>query len=241
MKKVIQAALFLTCVTVTGLAQTNVGIGTVAPAEKLDVDGFIRSRGLKIRPAGYIELGAGIVGKEVNAGKIGYALFSTDAVDMVGASVGGSARRIRFWAEGGSRFEGPINVSSINSYSGLTNDKIAINGFATMGGAGHASVKSKYFMGTTGTIGSSTETVNVYHDVPINQIVSATVFVVTESGQLMPPNTYTVGASANQYEFSMKYNYASIRIKAPTCAAICNRPVILYITYTDVPLYPLIP
>jgi hypothetical protein len=243
MKKKLLIAFFLNLTLSPAFAQ-NVGIGIPNPSEKLDVDGFVRSRGLQVRSGGgYIELGAGIVGKEVNAGKIGYGLFGGLGInlDIVGAGSGSTPRRIRMWAEGGTRFEGPLNVSNINTYTGLTNDKINVNAFAKLGGDGHAAIKTKYFMGTSGTVGTSTEGSFVYHDVPINRIVSATVFIVTESGQLMPPNNFTIGGSVNQYEFYMKYNYAYIRLKAPNCNAICNRPVILYITYTDVALYPLMP
>lgn len=107
----------------------NVGIGVIVPEALLHING-----NMKINGSNYLEFGAGIAGKEVNAGKIGYALFSTDAVDMVGASVGGSLRKIRFWAEGGSRFEGPLNVSNINSYAGLTSDNININANTTTSG-----------------------------------------------------------------------------------------------------------
>lgn len=100
---------------ITVKAGGNVGIGVDDPGAMLHVNG-----GIKVNGNNSIELGAGIVGKEPNAGKIGYALFTSDAVDMVGATVGGSARKIRFWAEGGSTFEGSVNVSANANIDGFT-------------------------------------------------------------------------------------------------------------------------
>ena len=100
---------------ITVKAGGNVGIGVDDPSAVLHVNG-----GIKVNGNNSIELGAGIAGKQVNAGKIGYALFTSDAVDMLGASVGGSERKIRFWAEGGSTFEGSVNVSSNANIDGFT-------------------------------------------------------------------------------------------------------------------------
>jgi hypothetical protein len=55
----------------TALGQ-NVGIGTTAPTAKLHVAG-----NQKIDSTYTLELGAGLTGKEPNAGKIGYQVFST--------------------------------------------------------------------------------------------------------------------------------------------------------------------
>lgn len=60
--------------------------------------------------ANVLELGAGVSGKEANAGKIGYQRFSTDALDIVGAGPNAGSRKIRFWAEGGSIFNGLVQA-----------------------------------------------------------------------------------------------------------------------------------
>lgn len=83
----------------------NVGIGTSTPAAKLDVNG-----GVAVRGANALELGAGVLGKEPNAGKFGYRLFSPDALDIIGAGTNGFNRKIKFWAEGGATFGGAVDI-----------------------------------------------------------------------------------------------------------------------------------
>lgn len=63
-----------------------------------------------------IELGYGVAGKETNAGRIGYALFTTNALDIVGGGTLSSNRVIRFWAEGGSRFTGKVVPDADNAF-----------------------------------------------------------------------------------------------------------------------------
>ena len=88
----------------------SVGIGTT-PGAKLHVAG-----NMKIDGTNTLEFGAGIAGKEVSAGKIGYRTFSTDALDIVGAGTG-SNRVIRFYAENGAGFNGAVNAQSFNTNS----------------------------------------------------------------------------------------------------------------------------
>jgi hypothetical protein len=122
----------------------NVGIGTATPQadNKLEVNGKIAATSLnvdsatmksltalgaltvekdttvkgpmKIEGNNVLEFGAGVEGKEVSAGKIGYQVFATkDALDIVGAGTadGKQPRKIKFWAEGGATFAGSLNVS----------------------------------------------------------------------------------------------------------------------------------
>jgi hypothetical protein len=58
------------------------------------------------------EFGAGVPGKEPSAGKIGYQIFTLDALDIVGAGTTGSNRKIKFWNEGGAAFAGPVSATS---------------------------------------------------------------------------------------------------------------------------------
>ena len=62
-----------------------------------------------------MQFGAGVPGKEPNAGKIGYQVFTHNALDIVGAGTGGSDRRLKVWAEGGTEFTG--NVSTTGTIS----------------------------------------------------------------------------------------------------------------------------
>jgi hypothetical protein len=90
----------------------NVGIGTTDPGAKLHVAG-----NMKIDGANTLEFGAGVVGKEVNAGKIGYGTFSGGtSLDIIGAGTG-SNRVVRVYAESGLGVSGPVNASSFNNNS----------------------------------------------------------------------------------------------------------------------------
>ncbi len=109
--------LFLMGIGCTGLAQ-NVGIGTTTPTARLHVAG-----NQKIDSAYTLELGAGLAGKESNAGKIGYQVFSTSSLDIVGAGTQDNNRKITFWAEGGAVFKGTV----------FTNGELLINTNATVG------------------------------------------------------------------------------------------------------------
>jgi hypothetical protein len=74
----------------------NVGIGTTAPTARLHVAG-----NQKIDSTYTLELGAGLAGKEPNAGKIGYQVFSPTGLDIVGAGTIQQNRKVTVWAEGG--------------------------------------------------------------------------------------------------------------------------------------------
>jgi trimeric autotransporter adhesin len=64
-----------------------------------------------------IELGYGIAGKEANAGRIGYGLFTSNAIDFVGGGTTVTPRLIKFWAEGGSTFTGKVIPDGDNQHS----------------------------------------------------------------------------------------------------------------------------
>jgi hypothetical protein len=90
---------------ITNSNSGNTGIGVAAPSAKLHVNGT-----MKIDAANTLEFGAGVAGKETNAGKIGYQTFTTNALDIVGAGTSSSARRIKFWSEGGATFTGGLTL-----------------------------------------------------------------------------------------------------------------------------------
>ncbi len=85
----------------------KVGIGTSLPTATLSVNGTV-----SIGSTNTLEFGGGVAGKELNAGKIGYQTFSPNALDIVGAGTNGSNRRVNFFAEGGTTFNGRIGVGT---------------------------------------------------------------------------------------------------------------------------------
>ncbi|MBK7223398.1 MAG: hypothetical protein IPH94_19490 [Saprospiraceae bacterium] len=84
----------------------NVGIGTTNPQSKLHING-----NQKIDSLYTLEFGSGFV-KESNAGKIGYKTFSTIGLDIVGAGLTGTDRKIFFFGEGGSTFNGNVAINN---------------------------------------------------------------------------------------------------------------------------------
>lgn len=107
----------------------NVGIGLPMPLDRLHVNGVTRTTGINLVGNSAIETGFGIVGKEINAGKIGYGLFTPNTLDIVGGGSSNLDRKIRFWAEGGSIFEGR---ATFNGNIGIGNfspsQRLEVNG-----------------------------------------------------------------------------------------------------------------
>jgi hypothetical protein len=92
----------------------GVGLGATLPTAKFHLAGNMKIDGINS-----LEFGAGIVGKEINSGKIGYQAFGNlDALDIVGAGGPGAGnRRINLWAEGGTSVKGGlfgVNTSLFN-------------------------------------------------------------------------------------------------------------------------------
>jgi len=75
----------------------------LAAQERFAVRGsFTPEGGVRVPGATTIEFGAGILGKDANAGKIGYQTFTSNALDIVGAGLNIPNRRIHFFNEGGA-------------------------------------------------------------------------------------------------------------------------------------------
>lgn len=108
----------------------NVGIGTTTPSAKLHVAG-----NQKIDSTYTLELGAGLVGKEPNAGKIGYQVFSTTGLDIVGAGTIQNNRKVTVWAEGGTLFKGSIITNGDAQVFGnaVVDGNLTVNGIIGAG------------------------------------------------------------------------------------------------------------
>lgn len=95
------------------LPNGNLGTGIAVPTAKLHINGGVKVQGLNL-----IELGAGVVGKEANAGKIGYNAFGTNALAFVGAGSNSTNRAVYFFAEGGTTFSGPALITGNTNIGG---------------------------------------------------------------------------------------------------------------------------
>jgi hypothetical protein len=103
----------------------NVGVGIV-PNSKFHVNGNMMLQGVNL-----FEFGAGVAGKETNAGKIGYNGFGTNALAIVGAGTNTSNRAVYFFAEGGTIMNGPLDIGGplkVNGNSGTAGQVLTSNG-----------------------------------------------------------------------------------------------------------------
>jgi hypothetical protein len=82
-----------------------------------------------------LEFGANAPGKQVDAGRVGYQLFS-EGLDIVGAGVSPSNRKITLWAEGGVQALGPVTATSFIG-NGATLSGVAKLGPNTFSGNQH--------------------------------------------------------------------------------------------------------
>jgi hypothetical protein len=88
--------------------------------DKLSVQKSLGAAGpVKIDGKNMLEFGAGVAGKNSEAGKIGYQAWDK-ALDIVGAGTTTSDRKISFWAEGGAGLLGNLNISGILSAGTVT-------------------------------------------------------------------------------------------------------------------------
>jgi hypothetical protein len=108
----------------------NVGIGRTDPSATLHVNGS-----MKIDGGNTLEFGAGIAGKEGNAGKIGYGTFSGGStLDIVGAGPAATGlRSIRIFAENGTFMgDNQILFRGYNDHNhgvGYVNNNFGVNGW----------------------------------------------------------------------------------------------------------------
>lgn len=81
---------------------------------------------LDITTGNSVEFGSNAVGKQGDAGRIGYQLFS-QGLDIVGAGTNGTTRKVTIWSEGGLTVNGPVSATSYTGNGAL------LTGVATLG------------------------------------------------------------------------------------------------------------
>jgi hypothetical protein len=99
----------------------RVSLNAAATNALVQVNGEMKIEGLNT-----LEFGAGLT-KEINAGKIGYQTFTAGALDIIGAGTLVANRKVNIFAEGGTTFNGPINVGGS---TGTTGQVLTSNGTA---------------------------------------------------------------------------------------------------------------
>lgn len=107
----------------------NIGIGMMPSDAKFHVNGEMRLQGLNL-----FEFGAGVAGKEVNAGNVGYNAFGQNGLVFVGGGTTNLNRRMFFFAEGGTVMNGPLDFNgplSVNGNSGTAGQVLTSNGTGT--------------------------------------------------------------------------------------------------------------
>lgn len=79
-------------------AISNIGIRTTTPAQPLEVNGLSRlTGGLQISGINTAEFGYDVSGKQTDAGKIGYATFTSGCLDIIGAGTTSGSRKVKLY------------------------------------------------------------------------------------------------------------------------------------------------
>lgn len=90
----------------------------------------------------FLRIGKNRPGQQVDAGTIGYATFTAGALDIVGAGTDGGNRKVKVWAEGGTIFNGVVDIASWASRDSGPFTYFARSGTGNAGGAVDVSLKA---------------------------------------------------------------------------------------------------
>jgi hypothetical protein len=164
-------------------------------------------------------LGVGVIGKETNAGRIGYSLFTPNTLDIVGAGTNSGNRRIKLWAEGGTELAGNAEIA----------------GFTRLGtlAAGAPAIKIKRL---TGTFTSGFNYSTVEHGLNANKILFVSVLGETSQGSqdLVPPNYINPHEPGRQFIFRIRPNDIYVQtLGTNESSAIAGRPYRIMIVYEE--------
>ncbi len=164
----------------------NVGIGLTVPTAKLHVNGSVKLEGLNL-----FEFGAGVAGKEVNAGKIGYNAFGQNALTFIGAGTSSANRAVYFYAEGGTTFSGPVDIGGpvkVNGNAGTAGQVLTSNGASdpTWQNAPFANTTRfavKYYENVAGGSGGGSFPLTILYNLnPTDVSIAANSFTINKTG-----------------------------------------------------------
>lgn len=164
-------------------------------------------------------LGVGVIGKETNAGRIGYSLFTPSTLEIVGAGTNSGNRRIKLWAEGGTELAGNAEIA----------------GFTRLGtlAAGAPAIKIKRLNGTF-TSGFNYSTVE--HGLNANKFLFVSVLGETNQGSqdLVPPSYINPFEPGRQFIFKVRPNDIYVQTMGNSeSSAIAGRPYRILIVYEE--------
>ncbi len=170
------------------LSNGNLGLGLIPQSARLHVNGPIKIEGMN-----FFEFGAGIAGKELNAGKIGYNAFGSNALEIVGAGTNATNRRVFFFAEGGTHFSGPVSISQnlntigqlqLNGNTGVAGQVITSNGVSAPTWQNQAfSNNTRFGFNIPATDNGTPLTYNtIYNLNPADVTVSGSTITINKSG-----------------------------------------------------------
>jgi hypothetical protein len=192
------------CLFIVKSTAQNVGIGTTNPTAKLHVAG-----NQKIDSTYTLELGAGLAGKETNAGKIGYAAFTPATLDIIGAGNTQGTRKIKFWNEGGAQFTGNVLIGGsvgIDGYVGMSGN-VAIDGNLRLSGQPNSNRLNVAGIGNIDSLG-------------IGIVTPGAVIDVNGTALFRGNNTNTIGSPLAGVEFFTGRSSAGALVPGQTNADI---------------------
>lgn len=198
----------------------NVGVGAVpASANKFQVSGTTSLNGLtKVEGLNLFEFGAGVAGKEVNAGKIGYNAFGQSALTFVGGGTNTTNRKVYFLQKAGVEMNGPLNISGplkVNGNNGTAGQVLTSNGTAEPSWSNSSFTNTTRFAVNFNIPGFSTPSGNVTFLTPVRYNLD--------------PSAISIGTTsitltkAGLYRFYLwvdgQVGYSSVPLKVPSITA----------------------
>jgi hypothetical protein len=165
-----------------------------------------------------------VVGKEPNAGRIGYGLFTTNAIDIVGGGTSSDTRRIRLWAEGGTEMTGDATIFG----------NMQINAFTRMGTQAESSpaIKVKKLTGVSQSNQGTVATISHGLNSAKILLVSVLMNIGNAPGdQKIPPNYFSPGGY--EYNFEVRSNAIWVINRSGNSGNILNKPLEILIIYEE--------